>query len=114
MMADEAIKESVRISHRGFETGPGYMRELAEMATKSQREAFDVVPKRIEENDGRHPKLWKKKLANETGLSRKCNSVRSASWPCAMVETAPTLGRATPTARVFMLSLKGQWDQQDR
>jgi len=47
----EAIKKRADLGQkRGFEKALANMRELAEMATKSQKEAFDVVRKRIEEN----------------------------------------------------------------
>jgi phasin family protein len=38
------------LAKEGFEKALANMRELAEMASKSQREAFEVVSKRIEEN----------------------------------------------------------------
>ena len=38
------------LAKKGFEKALANMRELAEMASKSQREAFEVVRKRIEEN----------------------------------------------------------------
>ena len=38
------------LAKEGFEKALANMRELAEMASKSQREAFEVVRKRIEEN----------------------------------------------------------------
>ena len=38
------------LAKEGFEKAVANMRELAEMAAKSQKEAFDVVRKRIEEN----------------------------------------------------------------
>lgn len=40
----------VEVAKQGFEKALGHMRELAEMATKSQKEAFDVVQKRIAAN----------------------------------------------------------------
>jgi phasin family protein len=46
----EAIKKRADLAKEGFEKALANMRELAEMATKSQKEAFDVVRKRIEEN----------------------------------------------------------------
>ncbi len=46
----EAAKKRADLAKEGFEKALANMRELAEMATKSQKEAFDVVRKRIEEN----------------------------------------------------------------
>jgi len=46
----DAIKKRADLAKEGFEKALANMRELAEMATKSQKEAFDVVRKRIEEN----------------------------------------------------------------
>ena len=46
----DAIKKRADLAKEGFEKAMANMRELAEMATKSQKEAFDVVRKRIEEN----------------------------------------------------------------
>jgi len=46
----DAIKKRSDLAKEGFEKALANMRELAEMATKSQKEAFDVVRKRIEEN----------------------------------------------------------------
>ena len=40
----------LEIARQGFEKALSNMRELAEMAAKSQREAFDVVRKRWEDN----------------------------------------------------------------
>ena len=47
---EDAIKKRADLAKEGFEKALANMRELAEMATKSQKEAFDVVRKRIEEN----------------------------------------------------------------
>src|SRR6266404_1802907 len=44
------LHERADLAKEGFEKALTNMRELAEMATKSQKEAFDVVRKRIEEN----------------------------------------------------------------
>ena len=38
------------LAKEGFEKALANMRELAEITTQSQKEAFDVVRKRIEEN----------------------------------------------------------------
>ena len=43
-------KKRGELAKEGFEKALADMRELAEMATKSQKEAFDVVRKRFEEN----------------------------------------------------------------
>src|SRR5260370_41969111 len=47
---EDAIKKRADLAKEGFEKALANMRELAEMATKYQKEAFDVVRKRIEEN----------------------------------------------------------------
>jgi phasin family protein len=46
----DAAKARADLAKQGFEKALGNMRELAEMATKSQREAFDVLRKRLGEN----------------------------------------------------------------
>jgi phasin family protein len=38
------------LASHAFETALSNMRELAEMAAKSQKEAFEVIRKRVEEN----------------------------------------------------------------
>jgi phasin family protein len=38
------------LASHAFETALSNMRELAEMAIKSQKDAFDVIRKRVEEN----------------------------------------------------------------
>jgi phasin family protein len=43
-------KKRVDLAKEGFEKALANMRELAEITTQSQKEAFDVVSKRIEEN----------------------------------------------------------------
>jgi phasin family protein len=45
-----ALKNAAELARGAFETALGNMRELAEMATKSQRDAFEVIRKRVEEN----------------------------------------------------------------
>jgi phasin family protein len=60
----DAIKKRADLAKEGFEKALANMRELAEMATKSQKEAFDVVRKRIEENVEAIRNLGKK-LASE-------------------------------------------------
>ena len=47
---EDAMKKRADLAKEGFEEALANMRELAEMATKSQKEAFEVVRKRIEEN----------------------------------------------------------------
>jgi phasin family protein len=47
---EDAMKKRADLAKEGFENALANMRELAEMATKSQKEAFEVVRKRIEEN----------------------------------------------------------------
>jgi phasin family protein len=46
----DAAKDAAEVAKLGFEKALSNMRELAEMATKSQTEAFEVVRKRISEN----------------------------------------------------------------
>jgi phasin family protein len=46
----EAIKARADIAKQGFEKALGNMKQLAEMATKSQSEAYEIVRKRIGEN----------------------------------------------------------------
>jgi phasin family protein len=45
-----ALKNGAELARSAFETALANMRELAEMAAKSQRDAFDVIRKRVEEN----------------------------------------------------------------
>jgi phasin family protein len=47
---EDAVKKRTDLAKQGFEKALSNMRELAEMATKSQKDAFDVVRKRYEEN----------------------------------------------------------------
>src|SRR5439155_25969704 len=47
---EDAMKKRADLAKEGFEKALSNMRELAEMAAKSQKEAFEVVRKRIEEN----------------------------------------------------------------
>jgi len=47
---EDAKKKRADLAKEGFEKALANMRELAEMGSKSQREAFEVVRKRIEEN----------------------------------------------------------------
>ncbi len=46
----DATKNRADIAKQGFEKALDNMRELAEMAAKSQKEAFDVVRKQVDEN----------------------------------------------------------------
>ena len=46
----DAMKVRADVAKQGFETALGNMKELAEMAAKSQSEAFEIVRKRIGEN----------------------------------------------------------------
>ena len=47
---EDATKKRADLAKEGFEKALANMRELAEITTQSQKEAFDVVRKRIEEN----------------------------------------------------------------
>ena len=47
---EDVKKKRADLARGGFEKALANMRELAEMTTQSQKEAFDVVRKRIEEN----------------------------------------------------------------
>ena len=47
---EDAMKRRADLAKEGFENALANMRELAEMAAKSQKEAFEVIRKRIEEN----------------------------------------------------------------
>ena len=47
---EDVKKKRADLAKEGFEKALANMRELAEMTTQSQKEAFDVVRKRIEEN----------------------------------------------------------------
>ena len=46
----DALQKRAELAKDRFEGALNNMRELAEMATKSQKDAFDVVRKRVEEN----------------------------------------------------------------
>ena len=65
------------LAKEGFEKALANMRELAEMASKSQREAFEVVRKRIEENEKASETL-EKKLENELPFEKR--NQRPAPW----------------------------------
>ena len=45
-----ALKNGAELARSAFETALGNMRELAEMAARSQKDAFEVIRKRVEEN----------------------------------------------------------------
>ncbi len=47
---ENAINKRAELAKERFEGALNNMRELAEMATKSQKDAFDIVRKRVEEN----------------------------------------------------------------
>jgi phasin family protein len=47
---EDAAKARAELAKEAFEKALAHMRELAEMAAKSQREAFEVVRKRMGEN----------------------------------------------------------------
>ena len=47
---EDAKKRRRELAQEGFEKALANMRELAEMSAESQKEAFEVVRKRIEEN----------------------------------------------------------------
>jgi phasin family protein len=44
------LRNGAELARNAFETALANMRELAEMAAKSQRDAFEVIRKRVEEN----------------------------------------------------------------
>jgi phasin family protein len=46
----DAAKHRTELAKQGFEKALNHMRELAEMATKSQKEAFEVVRKQVDDN----------------------------------------------------------------
>jgi len=48
--SQSALKNGAELARSAFETALANMRELAEMATKSQKDAFEVIRKRVEEN----------------------------------------------------------------
>jgi phasin family protein len=50
MQGEDAGSRRMDLASHAFETALSNMRELAEMAAKSQKEAFDVIRKRVEEN----------------------------------------------------------------
>jgi phasin family protein len=58
---EDAAKHRLELAKQGFEKALDNMRELAEIATKSQKEAFEVVRKRADENIERFKNLGKRK-----------------------------------------------------
>jgi phasin family protein len=50
MQGEDAGAKRMDLATHAFQTALSNMRELAEMAAKSQKEAFDVIRKRVEEN----------------------------------------------------------------
>ena len=50
VQGEDAGTKRMDLASHAFETALSNMRELAEMAAKSQKEAFDVIRKRVEEN----------------------------------------------------------------
>jgi len=50
LQGEDAATKSMDVASHAFETALSNMRELAEMAVKSQKEAFDIIRKRVEEN----------------------------------------------------------------
>lgn len=50
LQGEDAGTKRMDVASHAFETALSNMRELAEMAVKSQKEAFDIIRKRVEEN----------------------------------------------------------------
>jgi phasin family protein len=50
VQGEDAGTKRMDLAAHAFETALSHMRELTEMAIKSQREAFDVIRKRAEED----------------------------------------------------------------
>jgi len=50
MQGEDADTKRMDLATHAFQTALSNMRELAEMAAKSQKEAFDIIRKRVEEN----------------------------------------------------------------
>ncbi|HWV95651.1 MAG TPA: phasin family protein [Xanthobacteraceae bacterium] len=57
---ENALSKRAELAKERFEGALNNMRELAEMATKSQKDAFDIVRKRVEENFENFRNLGKK------------------------------------------------------
>jgi phasin family protein len=47
---NQDVAKNMDVAKQGFEKALDHMRELAEMAAKSQRDAFEIVRKRVDEN----------------------------------------------------------------
>ena len=47
---EDAMKKRADLARKAFERALADMRELAEIAAKTQKEAFEVIRKRFEEN----------------------------------------------------------------
>ncbi|MDR3484312.1 MAG: TIGR01841 family phasin [Bradyrhizobium sp.] len=47
---DDAATKRMDLAAHAFKTALSNMRELVEMPAKSQKEAFDIIRKRVEEN----------------------------------------------------------------
>ena len=50
VQGEDASAKRMDLASHAFETALSNMRELAEMAIKSQKEAFDIIRKRVEDN----------------------------------------------------------------
>jgi phasin family protein len=50
MQGEDAGAKRMDLAAHAFQTALSNMRELAEMAAKSQKEAFDIIRKRVEDN----------------------------------------------------------------
>ena len=50
VQGEDAGTKRMDLAAHAFQTALSNMRELAEMAAKSQKEAFDIIRKRVEEN----------------------------------------------------------------
>jgi phasin family protein len=50
MQGEDAGTKRMDLAAHAFQTALSNMRELAEMAAKSQKEAFDIIRKRVEDN----------------------------------------------------------------
>jgi phasin family protein len=50
MQGEDAGTKRMDLASQAFESALSNMRELSEMAAKSQKDAFDVIRRRVEEN----------------------------------------------------------------
>ena len=71
-------KKRGELAKEGFEKALADMRELAEMATKSQKEAFDVV-RRGSKRTWKASETLEKSQANDTVQNRKMTFQKCAS-----------------------------------